>query len=36
MVLKEECTKIGDSYYLNTDIQAMFDKRFNKVVPEDL
>jgi hypothetical protein len=35
MVKEEDCTKIGSKYYLNTDIQSIFDKRFESVIPDE-
>ena len=36
MVLIEECLKVGDKYYLATDVQKVFEGRIDEVVPEDL
>jgi len=35
MVKTNDCTKIGSKYYLNKDIQSIFDKRFESVIPEE-
>ena len=36
MVKIEDCIKIGDKYYLNTDVQGILEARIKSVVPEDL
>jgi len=36
MTLLEDCVKIGDKYYVATDVQKIFDSRISDVVPEDL
>jgi len=36
MVLQTECLKIGDKYYLLTDVQSVLDNRIKDVIPEDL
>ena len=32
----EECLKIGDKYYLNTDVQKVLEVRITSIIPEDL
>ena len=36
MVLLNECLKVGDKYYLNTEVQKVLEVRINSVIPEDL
>lgn len=35
MALKEDCMKIGEKYYLNSDIQKIFDSRIKNIIPEE-
>jgi len=32
----EECLKVGDKYYLATDVQKVLEVRIGAVIPEDL
>ncbi len=36
MALQSDCIKIGDKYYLLTDVQKVLDQRIADVIPEDL
>jgi len=36
MIKQNEVTKIGDKYYLNTDIQDIFDSRIKSIPEEEI
>lgn len=36
MALQSECLKVGDKYYLLSDVQKVLDQRIEAVIPEDL